>query len=500
MDNPMKSKMTNTTVFKCFAFGAIGISFAGSIGCHCKSNKWNPFYAQHASGGKTALNEHQVSEMAVAASNPKLKDLEDVPQERSGLLVDLKNALAQSSWRTRIDNEAEDSANTESVAEFREELETQQPAEASATIQSSRRTALTRIENNSIHQPVKDASKLADNESETKSAATEEKDHHPDAKETKKIANSDRESSANSSKVNQASQQLNPVAKSEPTSETKPAVTSSSTNSIKAEPKMQPIVKELSPEDRLAALRGQDAPNFSPANSESSPHPMALPRATAKLTQQADSERINPDPSLISEPFSNTADSSERPLVLDLRDGDWPISGDVDPVSRAYQTHKKSKSQFRTLDSQATGHPNQASNPTMHRVGHRRRVADTKPIEIDEAALLHDRSNWVPVQEGTKQMTGLELQATPKSSQVAISPIVQLKLGSSHSQDHVGQPVEQPSEMELQPQDWLPKRHFDKLLPLDDVGPIIDLPVSDSVRRLTVRPAETGEEKQTIER
>jgi hypothetical protein len=95
---------------------------------------------------------------------------------------------------------------------------------------------------------------------------------------------------------------------------------------------------------------------------------------------------------------------------------------------------------------------------------------------------------------------------------VALAPLVTLTPGFADVQyvpqnlprDSQTEPDNAPVEPrlheseDLQPRFWPSIPDSRQLLPIDEVGPIFDLPASDEIRRLSVRPSD--QESQPIER
>lgn len=475
----MKSNTTLTIAARCFVLGLLGINLVSSLGCCCKSRGRSSFCNDQSFCQELAQAEHET--LTIDEISPNLIDgaQEDAVRQRSGLLVEFRNTLSRSRSRTGAEEVVEYSQIEDTAVEKQIVIEPEQTAVSSAMVQSSRRNVLTSTKPDSITQQKNESSELEN-------------------KLDRLASKSDRLASSVEPDSKMTLSQLKPVAKFEPASLPAQPVTSSM-DSAKSVSATHPAVLEPSTEARTASVERQTDPTHSSAQSESGQEPTLLPRATTRSTQRVATEHQHPDhmntDSDRSQTVSSVPEGLDQPLALELRDGDWPVYPEVDPVARAYEIRKKSKAQFRDLASQNLVQPSQPSNPTMHMVGHRRRINDA--TRLDEAALSHDRSNWVPAQKPARENTGLQLRATPRSVPVPMQPIV--KMTPSDQLDEAAQTDEQPLRIEFQPREWPRQPNSIDLLPLDDVGPIFDLPTSENVRRLTVRP-ESEEEEQAIER
>jgi hypothetical protein len=190
---------------------------------------------------------------------------------------------------------------------------------------------------------------------------------------------------------------------------------------------------------------------------------------------------------------SGVSQSAELPMELQLRDKGWPAQSEIDPVQRAYQIRQAEKAQFRAWDQFATPSTNTKdstqSSPAMRSVSHRiqRQPADASLADT----WANERSNWLLETEGKTKFSGLQLQAIPQSSKVPLSPLVSLRIGDDVNR-HPGwqlDAIEVQEKFQHYPIDS-PLNPRDSQLE-NQAHPIFDVPVSDTIRRLTVRPKET---------
>lgn len=191
----------------------------------------------------------------------------------------------------------------------------------------------------------------------------------------------------------------------------------------------------------------------------------------------------------------------EQPLRLQIRTKDWPEQTELDPVKRAYQIRQDEKAQFRAWQQDACESTNSSElNPhgsPMRTVSHRRQ---RKPVESLSANLLEEeKSNWAPTTADTR-FSGIQLNAIPRTESVDLSPIVSIDMRNESRQIP---DLRTPKSEQKASKENLPELPDDPIetpenRPNVKPDPLLDLPVSESIRRLTVRPQEKNGE--TIER
>jgi hypothetical protein len=201
-------------------------------------------------------------------------------------------------------------------------------------------------------------------------------------------------------------------------------------------------------------------------------------------------------------------DDGQR-LVLELRDRGWPAQTVLDPVKRAYQLREQQKSEahFRdwqhcdpnepaSIDSSDSGSPMRTAG---YRYSHRASPLSGSRIADPWNSGYEERSNWIPSRHAEVENTGLKLNAIPGSTRVQIAPLVSMSSVAGKAPGFQSTPGwdEQDGNKDNPPMETVPTRDA-PVVPPSDPRQMIDLPVSDSIRRLTVRPSE-GEPK-TLER